>query len=75
MINPGHKLSISRQAELLEMSRSTIYYRPCPISDGDLMLMRRIDELHMTVRLQAAACCATCSASKVLRWAAATCAP
>ena len=47
MINPGHKLSISRQAELLEMSRSTIYYRPRPISDGDLMLMRRIDELHM----------------------------
>ena len=47
MINPGHKLSASRQAGLLEISRSTIYYRPRPISDSDLMLMRRIDELHM----------------------------
>lgn len=47
MINPGHKLSIRRQAELLELSRSTVYYRPRPISDADLMLMRRIDELHM----------------------------
>jgi putative transposase len=47
MINPGHKLSVSRQTGLLEISRSTIYYRPRPISDSDLMLMRRIDELHM----------------------------
>lgn len=47
MIKPEHKLSISRQAELLEISRSTIYYRPRPVSDADLMLMRRIDELHM----------------------------
>src|SRR5665213_1949328 len=47
MINPGHKLSVSRQAGLLEISRSTIYYRPRPISDSDLMLMRRIDELHL----------------------------
>ena len=47
MINPEHKLPLSRQAELLEISRSTIYYRPRPVSDADLMLMRRIDELHM----------------------------
>ena len=47
MISPEHKLSIRRQAELLEISRSTVYYRPCPVSDADLMLMRRIDELHM----------------------------
>src|ERR1039457_4058735 len=47
MINPEHKLSIRRQAELLEISRSTVYYRPRPVSDADLMLMRRIDELHM----------------------------
>ncbi len=47
MIKPEHKLSISRQAELLEISRSTIYYRPRPVSDADLMMMRRIDELHM----------------------------
>jgi len=47
MINSEHKLPLSRQAELLEISRSTIYYRPRPISDVDLMLMRRIDELHL----------------------------
>src|SRR6202166_3948917 len=47
MINPEHKLPIGRQAELLKISRSTVYYRPRPISDSDLMLMRRIDELHM----------------------------
>ena len=47
MINPEHKLPVSRQAELVEISRSTIYYRRRPISAADLMLMRRIDELHM----------------------------
>jgi putative transposase len=47
MIDPEHALPISRQAEELEISRSTIYYRPRPISDADLMLMRGIDELHM----------------------------
>ncbi len=47
MINPEHKLPIRRQAELLEISRSAVYYRPRPVSDADLMLMRRIDELHM----------------------------
>jgi putative transposase len=47
MINPEHKLSIRRQAELLEISRSTVYYRPRAVSEADLMMMRRIDELHM----------------------------
>jgi putative transposase len=47
MIDPEHTLAIVRQAEELEISRSTIYYRPRPISDADLMLMRRIDELHL----------------------------
>jgi putative transposase len=47
MIDPEHALAIVRQAEELEISRSTIYYRPRPVSDSDLMLMRRIDELHL----------------------------
>ena len=47
MIDPEHALAIVRQAEELEISRSTIYYRPRPTSDADLMLMRRIDELHL----------------------------
>jgi putative transposase len=36
-----------KQAEALEISRSTVYYEPRPISDEDLWLMRRIDELHL----------------------------
>ena len=47
MISPEHKLPIRRQAEVLEISRSTVYYHPRPVSDADLMLKRRIDELHM----------------------------
>lgn len=47
MIDPDHKLSISRQAKLLKISHSAIYYRPRQISDMDLMLMRRLDELHL----------------------------
>lgn len=47
MIDPEHQLPLSGQAKLLKISRSTIYYRPRPISDVELMLMRRIDELHL----------------------------
>ncbi len=42
MINPELQLSIRRQAELLAIGRSTMYYRPRPISDADLMLMWRM---------------------------------
>lgn len=47
MINPGHKLSIQRQARVLEISRSSVYYRRRPVPEADLKLMRQIDELHM----------------------------
>ncbi len=47
MIDGGHDLSIMRQAQLLELSRSAVYYRPQPTSAADLALMRRIDELHL----------------------------
>ncbi|MEM5585775.1 IS3 family transposase [Roseibium sp. AS2] len=46
MIDREHKLSVVRQAKLLGFSRSSVYYSPRPVSDGDLALMRRIDELH-----------------------------
>ena len=45
MIDRQHKLSVVRQAKLLGFSR--VYYLPRPVSDGDLALMRRIDELHI----------------------------
>ena len=47
MIDRTHKLSVARQAELLGFSRSSVYYSPRPVSDGDLALMHRIDELHL----------------------------
>jgi putative transposase len=47
MIEPTHNLSISRQAELLNLSRSNVYYLPRPMPAADLVLMRRIDELHL----------------------------
>lgn len=47
MIDPEHKLPVTRQAELLDLSRSSVYYLPRPVSDKDLQLMRLIDELHL----------------------------
>jgi len=47
MIDRDHKLSITRQAELLDISRGTVYYLPQPVSSADLALMRRLDELHL----------------------------
>ncbi|WP_237763562.1 IS3 family transposase [Falsirhodobacter sp. alg1] len=47
MIDPAAKLSISRQAIVLGISRGSVYYRPRPVSADDLKLMHRIDKLHM----------------------------
>jgi len=47
MIDPSHDLPLCRQAELLEISRSNVYYLPQPVCEADLMLMRRLDELHL----------------------------
>ena len=47
MIDPKHEVSITRQAELLGISRAAVYYVPRPIPEGDLALQRRIDELHL----------------------------
>jgi putative transposase len=47
MIDREHPLSVTRQARLLEISRSAVYYQPRPTSEVDLALMRRIDELHL----------------------------
>ena len=45
MVEPGNeRLSIARQCQLLGLSRSAYYYRPHPVSEEDLQLMRLIDE-------------------------------
>jgi putative transposase len=47
MIDRNHELPVVKQCQILELPRSTAYYRPLPVSPADLALMRRIDELHM----------------------------
>lgn len=47
MIDREHELPVSKQAKVLEISRSSVYYLPRPAGESDLKLMRRIDELHM----------------------------
>jgi putative transposase len=47
MIDRTHELPVKRQAELVGISRSTVYYHPEPVPESDLRLMRRIDELHL----------------------------
>jgi putative transposase len=47
MIDRGHDLPLVRQAELLRLSRSTLYYEPRPVPVAELAIMRRIDELHL----------------------------
>lgn len=47
MIDGSDKLPVVRQCELLGLSRSSVYYTPSSVSESDLALMRRIDELHL----------------------------
>jgi hypothetical protein len=43
---PGENLSVRRQCELLQLARSGVY-RPVPTGAGDLVSIRRLDELHL----------------------------
>jgi putative transposase len=47
MIDRTHELSVTRQAEVLNLSRSSVYYLPRLASPAVLAIMRRIDELHL----------------------------
>jgi putative transposase len=47
MIDRNGEPTVKRQAQLLALSRASVYYEPRPTSDRDLHLMRRIDELHL----------------------------
>jgi putative transposase len=46
-VNRDETLSVRRQCELLEISRSLIYYLPKGESEENLQIMRAIDELHL----------------------------
>ena len=47
MIIKEHALPITRQCKILDLSRSSLYYRPEPISEGELNMMSLIDEIHL----------------------------
>lgn len=47
MIDREHQLPLTRQGEILELSRSSLYYEAVPVNDRDLELMRLIDEIHL----------------------------
>jgi putative transposase len=46
MIDRGHELSVTKQAEVVGIARSTVYYLPRPVPAADLDLMHQIDKLH-----------------------------
>ena len=47
MIDREHDLPITRQAEVLNISRGSVYYLPRPAPEADLAIMRRLDQLHL----------------------------
>lgn len=47
MIDRTSRLSIKRQCILLNLPRSTAYYKPAELSEADRAVMRCIDELHL----------------------------
>ena len=47
MIDRKHDLPITRQAEVLRISRGSVYYLPRPVPEADLAIMRRLDRLHL----------------------------
>jgi putative transposase len=47
MIDREHILPLTRQSEILELSRSSLYYQAVPVSDRDLEMMKLIDEIHL----------------------------
>jgi putative transposase len=47
MIDRAHDLPVTRQAAVLNISRGSIYYVPRAVSADELIIMRRLDELHL----------------------------
>jgi len=48
LIEPNnHNLSIARQCELLNLSKSSYYYVPCQESPENLAIMRLLDEQYL----------------------------
>ena len=47
MVEPGHaQIALTVQAELLSLSRSSLYYQPVPPSREEVTIKHRIDEIY-----------------------------
>ena len=60
MIDREHDLPIVKQAEILKVSRGSVYYLPRPVSSADLEIMQRLDRLHLEYPLPVRVCCEAC---------------
>src|SRR5271170_4857459 len=48
LVDPDDQVvPVVAQCRLLKVARSSLYYRPAPVSADDLAVMRRMDELHL----------------------------
>jgi hypothetical protein len=47
MIDRADEMSITKQAEVLKISRGSVYYLPRPVSSTDLAITRRLDRLDL----------------------------
>jgi len=46
-VSSKEELSISCQCDLLDIPRSSFYYKPVPVSEDDLSLMKLIDQCYL----------------------------
>ena len=47
MIDQKDQVSVIKQCDLLDINRSTFYYKPHPVNEKDLKAMEEIDKLHL----------------------------
>lgn len=47
MINKKHALPLTRQCQILDLARSSLYYKQVLISEETLIIMSLIDEIHL----------------------------
>ena len=57
MIDRAHDLPVSKQAGVLRISRGSVYYRPRPLPEAELAIMRRLDRLHLSSPSPVRGCC------------------
>jgi len=72
MIDREHDLPITRQAELVRISRGSVYYLPRPVPASDLTVMRRLDRLHLEFPFAGSRSCKACWSPRGARSAAVT---